>query len=56
MTAFKNLLIASLDLVVKASFLICVSLDPPRLPMDRVDMDDRKTGVLAHLPSQRTFS
>jgi len=51
MTAFKNPLIASLDLATKASLLICVSLDPPRLPMDLVDMDDRQTGVFAHLPS-----
>ncbi|QHR77776.1 hypothetical protein E4167_35560 [Pseudomonas veronii] len=56
MATFKNPLIASLGLVTKASLLISVSLNPSRLPMDRVDMNDRKTCVLAHRPSQRTFS
>jgi hypothetical protein len=56
MTTFKNPLIASFDLVTQSSLLVCVSLDPPRLPMDSVDMDNRQSGLFAHFPSQRAFS
>jgi hypothetical protein len=53
---FKNPLIASFNLKTQASLLGRASLDPPRLPMNGVDVNDGNPGQLAQSPGQRAFA
>jgi hypothetical protein len=41
MTAFEYPAITGFDIETKLRLLVPVSFDPPRLPVDSVDMNDR---------------
>lgn len=56
MAAFEYPPLARLDFKAKARFLSSAALDPARLPMNRIDVDDRQTGALAHLAREGAFT
>jgi hypothetical protein len=56
MTAFKYPLLTGLDLTTKACLLVLTALDPPGLPVDGIDVNDRQPGALPQPLCQPAFS
>lgn len=52
MAAFEYPAITGLDLVAKAGLFVAASLDPSRLPMNRVDVNDRQARAFTKLACQ----
>ncbi len=53
--AFEDPTLTGLDLMAKTRLLVTAALDPPWLPVNRVDMHDRQARALAKLTRQGTF-
>lgn len=55
MPAFEDPALTGLDLMTKTRLLVPAPLDPPWLPMNRVDVHDRQACALAKLARQVLF-